>query len=73
MINWESTRKVFLLGWSQALSDAPGELAQFLWCLSLLGASNPRVQQSVARTGAAAASLQSFSNQKVCYNWFTSI
>lgn len=27
----------------------PTKLAQFLWCLSLLGASNAAVQQSVAR------------------------
>lgn len=27
-------------------------MAQFLWCLSVLGASHPPVQREVARTGA---------------------
>ena len=27
----------------------PAELAQFLWCIAVLGASNPTVQQAVAR------------------------
>ena len=29
----------------------PLDMAQFLWCLSVLGASHPPVQREVARTG----------------------
>jgi hypothetical protein len=40
---------------NQVLRDdaaEPGDMAQFLWCLSVLGASHPPVQREVARTGA---------------------